>query len=189
VALLLSAAPAASAPDSQPELAALKKRLASVSSLSASFTQTRRWSALKDAMVTQGTFSWSRGGKLIWRTKPPAESELIVEGKQATMNYPALGTSQSFDFSAQPGMAAIFDSIAAVLQADFEKLAPLYELSVTRASPPAVALKPRSPELAKVISGIDLTFNAKLDLASVVMLEGGGDKTEISFTDQVSTSK
>ena len=188
-ALLLSAAPTPAAADAQPELAALKKKLAQVASLSASFTQTRRWSALKDAMVTQGTFSWNRGGRLVWRTRPPAESELIVEGKQATMRYPALGTSQSFDFSAQPGMAAVFDSIAAVLQADFDRLAPLYEISVTRASPPAVSLRPRSAEMAKVISGIELTFNAKLDLASVVMLEGGGDKTEIAFQDQVSTAK
>ena len=188
-ALLSSAAPTPAAPEGQPELAALKKKLASVVSLSASFTQTRHWSALKDAMVTQGTFSWSRGGKLVWRTRPPAESELIVEGKQATMRYPALGTSQSFDFSAQPGMAAVFDSIAAVLQADFDRLAPLYEISVVKASPPRVSLKPRSAEMAKVISGIELAFNAKLDLETVVMLEGGGDKTEISFSNQVSSGK
>ena len=156
--------------------------------LSATFKQTRRWSALKDAMITEGTFTWSRGGKLVWHTKPPAESELIVEGKQATMKYPALGTTQSFDFSADPGMAAVFDSIAAVLQADFDKLAPQFEVAIKGRSPLTVSLKPKAAELAKVIQGIELTFNPKLDLSSVVLHEAGGDQTEIAFKDQVSST-
>ena len=185
--VLLTATPPPPVAPGAPELVALKKKLASTMALSASFTQTRHWSALKDAMVTEGTFKWSRGGKLVWHTKPPSESELVVEGKQATMSYPALGTTQSFDFSAEPGMAAVFDSIAAVLQADFDKLMPLYDVVVSKRSPLTVSLKPHSSEVAKVISAIELTFTPKLDLSSVVLFEGGGDKTEISFKDQVSS--
>ncbi len=183
----LTAAPPAAAPDPAPELTALRKKLTGTASLSAVFTQTRRWAALKDTMVTRGTFRWTRGGKLVWHTNAPAESELVVEGKKATMSYPALGTTQSFDFSAEPGMGAVFESIAAVLQADFDKLAPFYEVAVTHKTPLTVSLKPRAAEMSKVIQGIELTFTPKLELAQVLLVEAGQDQTEISFRDQISS--
>ncbi len=184
---LLAAAPSASTTETSPEIAALQKKLAGTAMVAGSFTQTRRWAALRDSLVTHGTFQWTRGGKMTWRTLPPAESELVVEGSQATMRYPALGTTQSFDFGGDPGMAAVFDCIAAVLRADFEKLAPQFDVRVTLREPLGVSLKPRSTELAKVIAGIELTFTARNDLARVVLYEGGGDQTEISFKDQVAT--
>lgn len=174
-----------------PELVALQKKLAETRSLTATFVQKRHWSALKDTLVTEGDFSWAKAsgadagvaGKLVWRTRPPSETELVVEGQSATMRYPALGTTQAFDFSAQPQVGAIFDSILAVLQADLVRLEPLYNVELEKKSPLELTLKPKQQQVSKVVEKVHLTFDKQLNLAHVDMFEPGGDRTEIDFKD------
>ncbi len=185
-ALLVLAASEAPPP---PELVALKAKLGRTRSLTANFTQKRRMAALKDVLTTEGTFAYDKGGKMRWRTAPPAESELVVDGSKATMRYPALGVEQAFDLSSDPGMARVFESILAVLAADLERLAPFYDLAVVKRSPLELDLKPKSPEVAKAVERIHLAFDARLNLVQVVLAEAGGDRTEIGFRDHVATEE
>ncbi|PTL75016.1 hypothetical protein DAT35_57135 [Vitiosangium sp. GDMCC 1.1324] len=163
------------------ELTALKASLARTQKLSARFKQTRHWTALQDALVSEGSIQYQKGGKLVWHTEPPAENELILEGKTVTIRYPGLGTTQTLDTSADPGMAKVFECITAVLQADLERLQPLFELSIERKAPLGLALKPRTKELSQVIQGIRLSFDEKLRLTHIVLEESSGDRTEIDF--------
>ncbi|WP_158502458.1 outer membrane lipoprotein carrier protein LolA [Vitiosangium sp. GDMCC 1.1324] len=159
----------------------MKASLARTQKLSARFKQTRHWTALQDALVSEGSIQYQKGGKLVWHTEPPAENELILEGKTVTIRYPGLGTTQTLDTSADPGMAKVFECITAVLQADLERLQPLFELSIERKAPLGLALKPRTKELSQVIQGIRLSFDEKLRLTHIVLEESSGDRTEIDF--------
>ena len=183
--LLLGASPVAPAP----ELLALKEKLAKTTSLQATFVQKRHWAALKDPLVTEGSFSFRKPDQIRWKTLPPNESELILNGKRAQIRYPALGTEQEFDLGADPGMASVFDSILAVLQADVDRLAPFYDLTIVKKSPLQLELKPRSEQVAKVVRRIELGFDAQLFLTHVVLHESGGDWTEIAFRDHVANGK
>jgi outer membrane lipoprotein-sorting protein len=183
--LLLAALAGTPPPEKTPELVALKEKLGRTASLQAKFVQKRHWAALKDPLVTEGTFVYERPDKLRWHASPPNESELVLDGKKAVMRYPALGTQEQFDLTSDPGMATILDSILAVLQADVDRLAPLYELTVTRRSPLEIELKPRSAQVAAVVERIDLSFDARLYLTNVMLREAGGDWTEIAFRDQI----
>lgn len=187
-ALLLSAAPPSPPPPAAPiapELKALRESLARTRKVYAHFTQTRHWAALQDALVTHGSFQYQKGGRLVWRTDKPAESELVLEGQSAVIRFPALGTSQAIDFSEEPGMARVFDSISAVVQADLERLRPLFELTLERKAPLRVVLRPRSEELARTVQRIQLEFDAKHLLQRVRLDEAGGDHTEIEFSGHV----
>lgn len=169
-----------------PELTALRESLARTRKVSARFKQTRRWAALRDTLVSEGTFRYEKGGALVWHTDPPAESELTLKGKTAVVSHPALGTRETLDLSSDPGMARVFESIGAVLQADLELLRPLFELTVLRSKAPlVVSLKPRTPELARVVKGIHLEFDRRLQLVRVRLEEATGDRTEIAFYDHV----
>ncbi len=164
-----------------PELTALRESLARTSKLSARFKQTRHWAALQDALVTEGTFQYQKGGRLVWHTAPPAESELVLEGKTAVLRYPALGTTERIDFSSEPGMARVFESIGAVLQADLEKLRPLFALTVEHKAPLSLSLTPRTEALAQAVRSIRLSFDGKMQLTKVVLEEPNGDSTDIVF--------
>ncbi|MBU8895227.1 outer membrane lipoprotein carrier protein LolA [Corallococcus sp. M34] len=184
-AWMLQAAPATAAEPAPRELTALRDSLARTQKLSARFKQTRHWAALQDALVTQGTIQYQKGGRLVWHTEAPSESELILEGSTATLRYPALGTTQAIDFSAEPAMGRVFESIKAVVEADLERLRPLFELALERKAPLSLALKPRAPELASVVERIHLEFDADFRLTRVVLEEPGGDHTEIAFSGHV----
>jgi len=184
-AVLLSTLFASPAAETAPELTALAAHLARTSEVSAHFTQRRTLSALKDVLVSEGTFSWRRGGKLDWHVQTPTESEILLDYKTAVMRYPALQMEQAIDLSSQPQLAAVFQSILAVLRADLERLKPQYELSVQKKSPLWLDLKPKSAEVASVVEKIHLRFDERMDLARVTLDEAGGDTTDIAFQGHV----
>jgi len=175
---------AASAAES-PELTALAKHLAQTQELTAQFTQRRTLSALKDALESSGTFSWKRGGKLDWHTTAPSDSEILLDDQTVVIKVAALGVEQALDLSTQPQLQSVFQAVLGVLRADFKRLEPQYDLSIAARSPLALDLKPKSPDVAKVVSAVHLTFDAKLNLARVVLDEAGGDTTDITFKNHV----
>jgi outer membrane lipoprotein-sorting protein len=172
-------------PEKTPELAALRQKLARTESLTARFTQRRTMSVLKDALVTEGTFSWERKGTLRWRTDPPNESELVLDGSRAVLRFPALGTEQVFDLASEPAMAAVFEGILAVFRVDVEKLAPQFELTVAARSPLKLALVPKNEGMRKVVGKLDVAFDKDLWLSRVVLHQPDGDRTEITFRDHL----
>jgi len=163
------------------ELSALRESLQRTRQLSARFKQTRHWAALQDALVTQGTIRYEKGGRLVWRMDPPAESEVILDDQRATIHYPALGTTQTLDFAADPGLRKVFQSIRSVLEADLERLQPIFELRLDRKVPLSLTLKPRLPEVSRIVERIRLEFDKDLRLSRVRLDEPGGDWTEIVF--------
>jgi outer membrane lipoprotein-sorting protein len=167
-----------------PELLPLRESLQRTEKLSARFTQTRHLAALHDALVTEGTLEYQKGGRLVWRTRPPAASELVLDGQHVTISYPGMGAAQTVDFSSEPGMGRVFETIRAVLEADFDRLLPLFTLTVERKVPLRVSLSPRTEELARTLRGIQLNFDRSFRLTHVVLNEPDGDATEISFRDQ-----
>ncbi len=167
------------------ELSALRESLQRTRRLSARFKQTRHWAALHDALVTQGTVQYEKGGKLVWRMDPPAESQVIIDDQRATIHYPALGTTQTLDFSAEPGLGRVFQSIRWVLEADLDRLQPIFELRLDRKAPLNLTLKPRLPEVSRTVERIRLEFDKELRLTHVRLDEAGGDWTEIVFHDHV----
>lgn len=181
LSFVLHGAAAASPEPLPPELLALRETLQRTEKLSARFTQTRHLAALRDALVTEGTLEYQKGGRLVWRTLPPAESELVLDGQNATITYPGMGAAQSVNFSSEPGIGRVFETIRAVMQADLDRLVPLFRVTVERKEPLSISLSPRSEELARTVRRIQLDFDRSLRLVRVVLAEPDGDSTEISF--------
>jgi len=167
------------------ELNPLRESLQKTRRMSARFKQTRHWAALRDSLVTQGTIRYEKGGRLVWHTDPPAESELIVDDQRATIHYLALGTTQTLDFSAEPGLGKVFQTIRAVMEADLESLQSLFELRLDRKVPLSLTLTPRSTEVSRTVKRIHMEFDKALHLTSVRLDEPSGDWTEIAFHDHV----
>jgi outer membrane lipoprotein-sorting protein len=181
---LFSVAPIPSEPVPR-ELSALRESLQTTKKMSARFTQTRRLAALHDALTTEGSLEYENGGRLVWRTLAPAQSELVLDGHQVTISYPGMGGAQTIDFSSDPGMGRVFETIRAVLQADLQQLLPLFQLTVVRKDPLRLSLSPRTEGLARTLRRIELEFDRRLRLVQVGLSEPDGDSTQISFRDHV----
>ena len=167
------------------DLTPLRDSLRRTVALSARFEQTRHLKALQDALVTTGRLDYRKGGRLLWHTDPPSESDLVLEGSTATLKMPGMSSGQAFDLSSEPGMGKVFETLRAVLEADLERLTPLFELKVVRSRPLGVSLKPRNEALARVLQGIRLDFDAGYRLLQVSLREPDGDRTDIAFRDHV----
>jgi len=135
--------------------------------------------------VTTGKINYRKGGRLVWHTDPPNESDLTLEGTTATLKMSGMSSSQAFDLSSDPGMGKVFETLRAVLEADLERLTPLFELQVVRSRPLEVSLKPRTDALARVLQGIQLDFDSQYRLLQVSLKEPDGDRTDIAFRDHV----
>lgn len=183
--LLVLRSGAAAVPATPSELSALRAALQRTVKVSATFTQTRHLAALHDALRTEGALEYTNGGRLVWRTFPPSDSELVLEGQKATIRYPGMGAAQDIDFSSEPGMGRVFETIRAVLQADLSQLGALFTLSIRRKEPLALRLTPRSEQLARTLREIQLDFDPQLRLSHVRLEEPDGDSTDIAFRDQV----
>ena len=182
---VLCSVPANAAEPLPRELNPLRESLQKTRRMSARFKQTRHWAVLRDSLVTQGTIRYEKGGKLVWRMDPPAESEIIVDDQRATIHYPALGTTQTLDFSAEPGLGKVFQTIRAVMEADLESLQPLFALRVDRKVPLSLTLTPRSPEVSRTVKKIHMELDKALHVTLVRLDEPSGDWTEIAFRDHV----
>ena len=167
------------------DLTPLRDSLRRTVALSARFEQTRHLKALQDALVTTGRLDYRKGGRLLWHTDPPSESDLVLEGETATLKMPGMSSGQAFDLSSEPGMGKVFETLRAVLEADLERLTSLFELKVVRSQPLGVSLKPRNEALARVLQGIRLDFDAGYRLLQVSLREPDGDRTDIAFRDHV----
>ena len=135
--------------------------------------------------MTTGQLHYRKGGRLLWHTDPPSESDLVLEGTTATLKMAGMSSAQAFDLSSEPGMGKVFETLRAVLEADLERLTPLFELQVIRARPLRVSLKPRTEALARVLQAIQLDFDAQYRLLHVSLREPDGDRTDIAFRDHV----
>ena len=167
------------------DLTLLRDSLRRTIALSARFEQTRHLKALQDPLVTTGRLDYRKGGRLLWHTDPPSESDLVLEGTTATLKVPGMSSGQAFDLSSEPGMGKVFETLRAVLEADLERLTPLFDLKVVRSRPLGVSLKPRNEALARVLQGIRLDFDERYRLLQVSLREPDGDRTDIAFRDHV----
>jgi len=167
------------------DLTPLRESLRRTVTLSARFEQTKHLKALQDRLVTTGKINYRKGGRLVWHTDPPNESDLTLEGTTATLKMSGMSSSQAFDLSSDPGMGKVFETLRAVLEADLERLTPLFELQVVRSRPLEVSLKPRTDALARVLQGIQLDFDSQYRLLQVSLKEPDGDRTDIAFRDHV----
>jgi hypothetical protein len=71
------------------------------------------------------------------------------------------------------------------LEADLDRLQPIFELRLDRKVPLNLTLKPRLPEVSRTVERIRLEFDKELRLTHVRLDEAGGDWTEIVFRDHV----
>lgn len=162
----------------------LEKASAQVQSLTGEFTQKSRLKLFKQELGSSGRLYFQRPRRIRWEYTAPDPSTLVLDGDKATL-HAAGSPPQSFDLGRDAGMRAVFDQISMWLGAGSLSGARAdYDLAVSGTdAQPVLTLTPRTgTAVAKAFSRIELRFDARLLLRSILLREANGDDKEITFT-------
>jgi len=187
LSLLPGLAPVAHAAESEPRVSALLARLEKASSevttLSGDFTQKSRIKLFKQELSSTGRMYFQRPRRIRWEYLLPDPSVLVLDGDKATL-HAAGAAPQIFDLARDAAMRAVFDQISLWLGAGSLSSARAdYDLAASGTEAlPALALTPRpGTPVAKAFARIELRFDGRLLLRSILLREASGDEKEIVF--------
>ena len=147
----------------------------------AEFMQTKQMAALKKPLVTRGKLTFSRQQGVLWLIERPYRMSYVL-GEGRIVEIGSDGLRRVRDSRDVPGLAQVGRVFRAVLGARTEALREYFDASVQGDTARwTIELKPRQPQLAQFISGIQLSGGRFVE--EIRIDESAGDSTQIRFSD------
>jgi outer membrane lipoprotein-sorting protein len=166
------------------DLASIRKAAATLTTLEASFVQTRTLKILKKPLISRGVIAYRRPNDLRWEYQSPLAMLLVVR-KGNAQRLLKHGAEWVTDHSAKlEAMKFVLDEINLWLEGNFSaSKAFRAELRpATKEQPAHVALSPLDPALGKIVSRIAITFGEQPGTVGAIdIFEQGEGVTHIAF--------
>ena len=181
--LLFAAAAAAAcgAAGAAAPIAQIQAMLAKPEQLCGRFEQTKRLAGMKKPLVSTGRFCVVAGKGVLWRTLKPFPNTLRLK-RDEIVHLQGERVAMRLDTSQEPTVRMINGVLFSLLAGDLGQLESLFEVDgAVQGGGWKVALKARSPALARAIGAISLEGGAYV--RTIHMNEASGDKTDIVFSD------
>ncbi len=180
--LLFGSLPAAAADIAS----AVQARLANPELLRGQFEQSKSIEGFKKPLLSSGEFLFWRGHGVIWRTKKPFESMLTLTPKALAASQNGI-TTMRMDARSEPTIAAMNETLLALLAGDVENLKQRFQLEgeLNGSQQWTLRLTPKDRGFTSVISRIELSGDRYVQ--RVQLQENNGDTSVIRFS-QSSTS-
>jgi hypothetical protein len=176
--LLAAAAAPANAGAPIPKIQAM---LAKPEQLCGRFEQTKQLAGMKKPLVSNGRFCVVAGKGVLWRTLKPFPNTLRLT-RDEIVHLQGDRVAMRMDASQEPTVRMINGVLFSLLAGDLGQLESLFEVDGSATADAwKVALKARSPALARAIGAISLDGGAYV--RNIHMLEQSGDRTDIVFSD------
>ncbi|MCD9120396.1 outer membrane lipoprotein carrier protein LolA [Cupriavidus sp. UGS-1] len=143
------------------------------------FEQTRKVAGFAMPLVSRGDFVLARGRGLLWQTRAPIASSLLLTPRGLTMRGADGSVQQQLQADAQPGMRAALEAILAVLRADAPALAQRFAMTgeVHGKQGWRLALTPTDADMRRVLKRVDLEGDRFV--REVRLQEASGDSTVV----------
>jgi len=170
----------AAAPDL---LAAVAARLSDAPVIHGRFEQTRRLSGFANPLVSRGDFVLARERGVVWSTREPFASSLLVTPERLVMRGADGRVQQQMQADAQPAMRVVGESVIAVLRGDLQTLSARFEVAGKLAGKNgwSLTLTPRDAAMRRVFARIELAGDRFV--RDVRLEEAGGDSTHVKLID------
>lgn len=173
---LLSGASQGAAP-----IAKIQSMLAKPSVMCGRFDQTKHLAGMKKPLASHGRFCVVAGKGVMWRTLKPFPNTLRLT-RDEIVHFQGERVSMRLDAKQEPTVRMINSVLFSLLSGELSQLDTLFEVDGSaEAAGWKVALKARSPALAKAIGAISLEGGAYV--RNIHMDEASGDRTDIVFSD------
>lgn len=176
----LMAAPSWAAPPTL--LAQVRQRLDDVAVLRGDFEQRKTLKGFKNPLVSRGDFLVARGRGVLWRTREPFASTLVVTRDRLVARQADGTVGTQIDARTEPGVRAVNEMLFALMSADMEVLDKRFDIDGRLSGKAAwqLSLKPREASLAQWVTRIELDGDHVV--RQVRMTEASGDVVVTQFS-------
>lgn len=160
----------------------IQQALAHPAAIEGAFSQAKQVKGFKRPLVSSGTFLVKKDEGVRWVTTAPFASELQVRAKEIVSSQ---GGKVVFalDGEKEPGVKVITQLLFAFLSGDLKTLEAHFDVKAAKAEAEgwSLALEPKAPALAKVLSRVELAGGEHV--RAVTLFEANGDLTKLTLTD------
>lgn len=161
-------------------VAKIQSMLAKPAQLCGHFEQTKQLAGMKRPLASSGRFCVIAGKGVLWRTLKPFANTLRLT-RDEIVHFQGERVAMRLEAKQEPTVRMINGVLFSLLSGDLSQLDSLFEVEGAADSSWHVALKARSPALAKAIGAIALDGDAYV--RNIHITEASGDKTDITFSD------
>lgn len=176
----------ASARDLEKMLGPATQALRQAAALRGEFSQRKFLHELPQPLVSSGDFLVARGLGVIWHTRVPFDSELVLT-PQALVQRDAGAEALRVDAATQPGLGAVAQVFDALFALDLPQLGQRFSLYGEPGKDGWIlGLKPREAALAQAMSAV--VVQGRAEPQHIVLHEASGDRTEIEFSHQTAAA-
>ncbi len=183
-AVLMVARPVLAADATEALLGRIDAASREVKSLSGEFVQASRVKLFKQELRSRGRFHFQRPRRVRWEYLDPDPSTLVVDGEKATLVTPG-APPQVFDLARDATMRTVFDQIFLWFgEGSLAKARADYDLAAGGTdTAPTLSLTPHAGStVGKAFARIELRFDQRLLLKTILLREPSGDEKQIDFT-------
>jgi outer membrane lipoprotein-sorting protein len=161
-------------------IARIQAMLAKPDQLCGRFDQTKTLAGMKRPLASSGRFCVIAGKGVLWRTLKPFPNTLRLT-RDEIVHYQGERVAMRLAAAQEPTVRTINSVLFSLLAGDLAQLDTLFEVDGSIDGTWKVQLKARAPALARAIGAISLEGGAYV--RNITMLEAGGDRTDIVFSD------
>jgi len=160
-------------------LAQVRQRLADAPVLKGAFEQRKTVKGFRNPLVSRGDFLVARDRGVVWATREPFASQLIVTRDRLLSKQADGSVNTRVDAAHEPGIRAVNEMLFALMAADLTALSARFEIDGALSGKDGwrLALKPREAALAQWVTRIELEGDRFV--RKVRFTEAGGDSSEI----------
>lgn len=164
-------------------------RLADAPVIHGQFEQTRKLSGFSNPLVSRGDFVLARGRGVVWNTREPFPSSLLVTPDRLVMRGADGKVQQQMQADSQPAMRVVGESMIAVLRGDLRSLQTRFDVKgkLVGKAGWALTLTPTDAGMRRVFTRIELAGDRFV--RDVRLEEGSGDSTVVRMIDPAAASK
>jgi outer membrane lipoprotein-sorting protein len=165
-------------------LEGVQKKLLTVTSIQADFTQQKRLTVMKHTLNIRGTFAMQKPDKFVWSVQEPVRYAIRVEGDEIRQWDEDTNKVQVIHAGGDPTFKAITDQIQSWFLGDYKSLEQSYDVFQLGEKPLSLRFAPRGESMvSKLIKNIEVTFDEKgLQIDKMVIHETSGDLTTINYS-------
>jgi outer membrane lipoprotein-sorting protein len=180
--------PAADAPGetSAELLAKIREAMARVRSTCTEFDQERKLDLFDEPLRSEGVLVFEQPNRVRWETVKPYQSILVSDGVSVAQFERADGPWKKLQTGFPQALKNVLDQVSAIHRGRVDDMERDYDVTATRHTDRVtMVLVPKSADLRKMMSAIELKLRPDLSAADEILLkEPNGDYTRIAFRNE-----
>ncbi len=179
---------AAATPAAEPLAEQIRRRLTNAPVLRGRFEQRRTLEGFKNPLVSRGDFLVARGQGVLWHTREPFESTMVVTRERLSSRQPDGRIDATLDARDEPALRAVNEMLSALMAADLQALSQRFRLEGELQGQASwrLVLTPRDAALARWLVRVELEGDRHVRVLQLV--QAGGDSSLIRFSEHTTAN-